>query len=73
MEVKTKDFRVRIAFDAYSVGNVIQPVGLWRSKLLALGYIEPVEKPAPASAVVAGPESSENPKRRGKPRKHDVA
>ncbi len=77
MEVKPKDFRVRLAFDSYSVGQIIQPVGLWRSSLLSRGYIEPVvvENPAPVSAVVAGPvESVETEPNRGRNRgkRHDA-
>lgn len=37
-----KKFRVILAFDFYSVGDVIEPVGLWRDSLLSRGYIEPV-------------------------------
>ena len=43
MDVKQpKPYRVKLAFDQYSVGHVIYPTGLWRSSLLSRGYIEPV-------------------------------
>lgn len=59
MEVKQpQKYRVRLAFDSYSVGHVIQPTGLWRSSLLSRGFIEPLTEPAEPepAGMVAGPE-----------------
>jgi len=73
MEVKTKDFRVRLAFDAYSVGQVIQPTGLWRSRLLSLGYIEPVfegEPDTPQTEPAGSGAEAEKPKRRQRKANH---
>lgn len=42
------NFRVIVAFDRQSVGDVIQPTGLLRDRLLRLKFIEPVEPPKPA-------------------------
>jgi len=71
MEVKPKDFRVRLAFDFYSVGQVIQPTGLWRSRLLSLGYIEPVGEPETPQTEPAGSGAeAEKPTRRSRKAKH---
>lgn len=57
-------FKVILAFESYSVGDVIQPTGVWRDSLIARGYIERlVERP-----VVLEPE----PKRKRKKNDHDV-
>lgn len=65
MEVKPKDFRVRLAFDYYSVGQLIQPTGLWRSRLLSLGYIEPIGEPdTPQTEPAGSGAETEKPKRR---------
>ena len=37
-----KKFRVLKAFQNYSVGDVIEPEGIWRGNLLADGLIEEV-------------------------------
>ncbi len=43
MDLKTKSYRVKLAFEQYSVGAIIQPTGLWRDSLLSRGFIERVE------------------------------
>lgn len=73
----TKNYRVKLAFENYRVGQVIQPTGLWRGRLLSRGYIEPVAEgsEAPAQDSGAGAESgglAERVKqRRGRPRKEN--
>lgn len=42
-----KKFEVILAFGEYRVGQIIEPVGLWRGDLLARGYIRPVEVASP--------------------------
>lgn len=39
-------YRVRLAFDFYRVGQVLQPTGLWRDHLLGNGFIEPITEQA---------------------------
>ncbi len=55
-------YRVILAFETYSVGNVIEPTGLWADELKRRKYIEPL--------IEASPEP-DKPKR-GRPRKDDV-
>ncbi len=38
-------YRVKLAFESYSVGAIIEPTGLWRGDMLARGYIEPYTEP----------------------------
>ena len=74
MEVKPKDYRVRLAFDFFRVGQIIQPVGLWRSHLLSRGFIEPVaQDDAPAEALPAGGGAEIEKPKRGRPRKTEAA
>lgn len=73
MEVKNKNYRVRLAFEWYSVGQIIQPVGLWRSHLLSRGYIEPVTEQVPAEALPAGGGAEAEKPKRGRPRKTGAA
>ncbi len=42
-------YRVILAFETYSVGQVIEPTGLWADSLKQRRYIEPIveEKPKP--------------------------
>lgn len=42
------NFRVIVAFDRQRVGDVIQPTGLLRERLLRLKFIEACESPKPA-------------------------
>jgi hypothetical protein len=44
----TKEFRVKVAFGNYRVGDLIWPTGAWRSHLQSSGYIEPVPVEAQA-------------------------
>lgn len=72
MEVKTNNYRVRLAFEWYSVGQIIQPVGLWRSHLLSRGYIEPVIEEEPAESLPAGGGADTEKPKRGRPRKTEA-
>lgn len=45
---KTIDYRVLVAFGYHKVGDIIQPTGLWRDRLLRIKFIEPVETQKPA-------------------------
>lgn len=59
-----KKYKVILAFETYSVGDVIEPTGVWRDNLLSRGYIEPViEQP-----VVLEPEA----KRKRKKNESDI-
>ncbi len=33
-------YRIKLAFDSFSVGQIIYPTGLWRGELLSKGFIE---------------------------------
>ncbi len=37
-------YRVKLAYHGWSVGAIIEPVGLWRDELLAKGWIELVQE-----------------------------
>lgn len=47
------NFRVRVAFGQQRVGDIIQPTGLWRDRLLQLGYIERLPDDPPAALLRA--------------------
>ncbi len=38
---------VILAFETYSVGNIIEPTGVWADSLKQRGYIKPLEEPKP--------------------------
>lgn len=46
------NYRVIVAFDNYRVGDLIQPTGLLRERLLQIRFIEPA---APKPALIQPP------------------
>lgn len=52
-----KQFRARVAFGPYRVGDKLQPTGLYRDVLLKRGVIEEV-KDEPAPQRIAAPETN---------------
>ncbi len=38
---------VILAFSGYSVGNIIEPTGLWRDNLISRGFIKPIVEKQP--------------------------
>jgi len=65
-------YRFRLAWQTYRVGDVIEPTGVLREWLRANGYIEPVVvEPTGNPVVVVSPEQLAV-KRKSKARKHDV-
>lgn len=43
--------RVILAFESYSVGQILEPTGVWRDHLIRCGYVEPVVDESPAVAI----------------------
>jgi hypothetical protein len=69
MEVKKQQqFRIRLAFDSYRVGDLISPTGLYRSSLISRGFIEPVIE-QPTKPLIQSDNSRKNFR---KASKHDV-
>jgi len=52
-----KEYRFRLAWQNYRVGDVIKPTGVVRDWLLANGYIEPLPEPPPPPAPAIEQES----------------
>lgn len=67
-------YRVKLAFEYYRVGDIIEPTGLWRDSLLARGYIEPA--PQEAAAQGQAPAVKQEPRiteQQPKRKRRDVA
>ncbi len=47
-------YEVILAFETYSVGNVIEPTGLWADSLKQRGYIRPLPKEEPKPKAKLG-------------------
>ena len=55
MDMSLPNYRVRIAFDQYRVGDVIQPTGIWRDRLLQINFIERMEDGKPLPSLLTPP------------------
>lgn len=66
-------FRVKVAFDRYSVGAIIEPTGLYRGELLRMGYIERITVPQVVTPKIMLDEPQQfTPSPKKKPRKQNA-